>query len=276
LDYFKSFKASDGTSYSLDMVRLRCDYGNKAQELCDFLGHLASYDLRYDITYAYSFNRFKYRHLWTVKDTLDGSSWTVGLGIGDTPTVGFIEFNPNKCERSPLFKCFWEDFRMKTYKRELVRYDLAIDIPRPRSEVFLVRQGKKTYSMYQTDDGVTEYQGKRNTSGFIKVYDKTIESKLTEDLTRVELTLDRDEDIARVFPSVRMRESQYSLMEDDALGKRDALIVKLLLQTEVPQAYLRDLDYRQRKRIESHLGSRTLSLDIHSFVSVRELALSYE
>lgn len=276
MDYFKSFKASDGTTYSLDMVRLRCDFGHRAQDFTNYLGHLATYDVRFDVTYHPSFCYTKYRHLWNITDSESGCSWMVCMGIADNATFGALEFNPNKCEKSELFQGFLTSFRERTVTRELVRYDVAIDIPRPRGEVFLVRQGKRSYSLYQSDDGITEYSGKHNTSGFTKVYDKTKEAKLTEDITRVEVTLDKAQDFGKVFPQVRIRDSQQKLLVDADLDKRDKLLVKLLLMTEAPQVFLYDLDYRQRKRIEPYLGSTALPLDIKAYVSVRELALSYE
>lgn len=277
MDYHRPIKASDKTTYSLDMVRLRCDFGKRAQDFCDYLSHIASCDLRYDVQYAYSFNHFKYRHLWTVKDTLDGSSWTVGQGIADTPTCGFIEFNPNKCEKSDLFKGFWQTFADRTFNRELVRFDLAIDIPRPRSEVFLLRHTTTTYTLVVSDDGVTEYTGRRSHSGFVKVYDKTKEAHLSEDLTRVELTLDKNADPDKLFPDVRMRDNQLSLMTDASeLRKPMRLLAKLIAQSDNPQTYLSELDSRQRKKIEPYLANTALSLDLKAFHLIRQQALSYE
>ena len=115
------------------MVRLSIDFNTHSQNFCDYMTRIASVDLRYDVSYFQSFKKFSYKHLWTIKDALDDSaSWTVGLdygGVKDGVSQGFIEFNPNKCMQSPLFIEFFEVIRANSPIRELVRYDMAIDIP---------------------------------------------------------------------------------------------------------------------------------------------------
>lgn len=278
MDYFKSQKARDGTTYSIDMVRLKLDFGKKAQDFTDYMSHISTFDLRFEVEYSYSFSQFKYRHLWTVRDTLqDTASWTVGLGINKQQSVGFIEFNPNKVESSPLWRGFWQTIKDRTCIRDLVRYDLAIDIPRPRNEVYLIRQGKQTYQLVVSDGGRTEYIGQRSHNGFVKLYDKTKEANLDVDLTRLEITLDEKTDIRSVFPDVRYIGQQTELLVGcDELTRSNKALLELVLNSGSPQYYLHKLSYHMRKKIEPYLGDKALSIDTKAFNRSRELALSYE
>lgn len=280
MDYFKTFKSDISNAiYSLDMVRLNIDLGNHITDFNSFIQRISDYDLRYDVAYYPSYKAFKYRHVWSLKDTSTDYSWSIGLDLGgksEDKSKGFIEFNPNKCENSPLFQEFWQQFSLMCPSRELVRYDLAIDLPFRRGQCRLLKQNKKVYQLISSDDGFTEYLGVRSHNGFIKLYDKTIESDLDYDLTRLEITLDKDGDFTGVFPKVLIFDPQYSLdLDMSNLKPNDKVLISLLRSVEEPMFFFRQLSYEKRKKIEPYLADKVLQSDINCWYSVRSLATSY-
>lgn len=274
--------------YSLDMVRLNFDLGGFRDDFVKYLNNLSGYNTNIEIKYYSSFKQYSYRHQWTLYDLTAEKkhccaiSWTIGLDLGRDAfdsTKGFIEFNPNKCMNSPLFVDFWRYFMDCTYcGRELVRYDMAIDLSLPRDHVKLIRDGKKNYEYKHLGDGVTEYQGVRNNHGFVKVYDKMIESKLNTPLTRVELTLNNPNDLKNIFPIVWLYEypqAKMMLAEDNALSDTQFILARCIRESSNPNEYLHCLSYRIRKKIEPYLHDKVLSLDSSSAFTIYKQALSY-
>lgn len=278
--YQNQIKSKDGNTYSCDMVRLNFDMGSHTQEFVSWVNHISACDLRYEVKYFPAYSQFKYRHLWTFTDVVDGCSWSLGLDLGtsaDAKNKGYLEFNPNKCYDIPTFTEFWQIFAEYTYcGRELVRYDLAVDVPLSRHLVKLVRTGKYKYRLHIEDDGITEYTGSRNKSGFVKVYDKTKESKLDYDLTRVELTLDRDDIPTDKAPTVWLYDEQTSIQDYSQLSDTQIVLVDLIRQSDAPNVYLNRLQYRVRKKIEPYFADRVLSFDVACCNQVRQFALSFE
>lgn len=278
--YFKSYVSKDNNCiYSLDMIRLNLDFGQYIEEFMSYIQHLADYDFSYEVLYYPSYKAYKYRHLWSVTATEDDCSWSLGLDLGRSKEdvhLGFIEFNPNKCEQSKAFQKFWSTIRSQTVIRTLVRYDMAIDIPLARSQCKLQKDGKKMYQLISKSDGVTEYLGRREHNGFVKLYDKTIESDLSYPLTRLELTLDKSCMPSDVFPTVNIYDAQFGLDFDNDLSANDKVFVALLRNTDDYMFYFKNLTYRYRKKIEPYLADKVLSLDVACSNSVRCLALSYE
>lgn len=192
LTYYNKFE-KNGIIYSVDMCRYTFKLDKtKKRELEEFL--IKNYS---NIRYFQSYKHFNYRHLFTAVDD-DGATFTLGIsfnGINSSNDLNrcFIEFNPNK---SMSFVRDLIDFLNNCcYGFELVRFDFAIDIPVRRDYVFLVKD-RRDYSKYRVlqksigSFDVTEYLGQRNQNGFVRLYNKTIESNLNYDLTRLELTLE--------------------------------------------------------------------------------------
>lgn len=297
LDYFKSFPDSQGNIYSLDMIRLNIDFGHDSpgalingetygkrenlKEFMNYMRYLNEIDARYEIKYYPNFSQFKYRHLWNVSSPIDdGVSLSIGLDLGGSNEArhkGFIEFNPNKCENSAILHEFIGKVLALSVHTDLVRFDLAIDIPIDRNLVRLVREGRKHYQYIDSGNGLTEYLGQRNTSGFVKLYDKTKESNLEEQtLTRLEMTIDSKTDIEKVFPVVRINDAQLKLPVDQDLTETDKVLVALLRKEANQQFYLSQLGWRKRKKLEPYLADRVLTLDKQLAYKVKTLADYYE
>lgn len=280
LPYFKPVLAlSKSCIYSCDNVRLNVDFSDCVKFFVYYLEEISAKDLRFEVKHYDSFKPFSYRHLWTFKDTLTECSWTIGLQLSEKAedrTKGFIDFNPNKCMSSDLFSEFWAKFDVWTKYRELVRWDFAIDFHEDRSCFRLVRDSKKTYELIQSDDGTTEYLGLRNHSGRIKLYDKTKESHLNGEWTRLELTLDSKTSALSIFPTVYYTNSQQSILDMSELSSTQRVLVQALRESDSFSVYFQQLDRHTRKKIEPYLADTTLSLDQYAYSEVHSVALSFE
>lgn len=277
--YFKSFSDDDGYLYSLDMVRLNLDFGSRSEDFVRYMENLSAYDLGVEITYFSSLKAFQYRHLWTVAFPDHDVSFALGLdinGSSENKNKGFIEFNPNKLSHIDKFTYIIGNIWNFTCVRELVRYDLAIDIPLDRKDVKLIRTKGKNYQFFVKTDGITEYLGVRSHNGFVKVYDKTKEASLDYPLTRVEITLDRKADFIKVFPLIWLYDTQYHMLLDESLSDTQRTLIKCLRQCENPNWFLSDLNRHIKKKIEPYLADKTLSLNVNCALNVKTLALSYE
>ena len=277
MKYYKCFYDSDGFIYSLDMIRLNLDFGNRTSDFVNYIQNLNDYGDNVEVNYNPSLKSFQYRHLWTV--ACDHVSFCIGLELNnftaDSKNKGFVEFNPNKCENSETFRQIKDRIFSYTWSREVVRYDMAIDVPYKRESVKMLRKGKKNYHFMMTEGGITEYSGMRSHSGFIKVYDKTKESELSYDLTRIELTLDPQTSVEKVFPTIFLYDEQYKLLLSDDLSETQKVLIKAIRQDENPNWYYNELPYKMRKKIEPYLADKVLSLDKSCSVQVRLLAFTY-
>lgn len=94
-----------------------------------------------------------------------------------------LEVNPNKHWGKPVLHDLFSIINKFCIDATLNRYDYAIDIPCKMSDVQVFNTLKEK-GLYKG----TRYFGQRNKDGFCRIYDKTKESNLDIDLTRVEHT----------------------------------------------------------------------------------------
>lgn len=231
---------------------------------------------------------YHYLYALTIEDNYNKCSFTIGIGLNcksENKNRGFIEFNPNKCFQLTQFTLFFNGFCERCCSFSLVRYDCAIDIPLKRSQVKLIRNFRCNYE-YLVENlregqvlnkSVTEYQGRRNHNKFTKLYDKTAESKLDYDLTRIEFTFDKEEVQFDNLPSFYVYDEKI-LQDYDftKLSNNDLVVVDLLRNSPDINYYLKNLSYRFRKKIEPYLNDLVLKVDFDLLMSVRDLALSFE
>ena len=277
--YWKSFTDDNGFIYSLDNVRLNLDFGSpeNASKITHLMEHVDTYSDQVSLKFYHSLRNFTYRYLYTLSS---GSvSFTVGvgfLGTGKEQPLGFLDFNPNKVQPVPVLSELLQKVLDFSFSAELVRYDLAIDMPFSRSSCKLIRQGKKLYTYMIKDDGVTEYSGRRSHSGFIKLYDKTIESGLDFPLTRLEITLDKSADLESFFPEVWIYDTQNSLLLSQDLSNTQKVLVDLIRQSEIPSSFFCKLDRMTRAKIRPYCTDKVLALYSPAWFQVKSLAFSYE
>ena len=104
---------------------------------------------------------------------------------------------------------------------EVARWDLAVDVPFDRSNLHLKKDRRKYELHEHSYNDRTEYLGVRNSVGRVKVYNKTVESKLDYLLSRIEVTCgslnvytDKDK-FDRILPDVLLLENQQNFLLAD-------------------------------------------------------------
>lgn len=244
--------------YSCDMVRFAIDI---RKDCSDKFASRFCADTRIDVQiYPVSFTPFRYRQLITVNTGYG----IVSMGIGfngcagsDDLLRGFIEFNPNKC--FPEWRNEFIDICGWCTKVEPTRIDLAIDIPIERTCCSLVKDIRLYEYQEKSSDDFTEYLGKRNTCGRVKLYNKAKEQKLSYPLTRLEITTECDmKEFEKHIPQVVIsKEGQIDFLHADMseLSANDRVTVQLLntLNLNDRKIWLRKYSYRFQKKIEKYI-----------------------
>lgn len=237
------FEKDGNITYSIDNIRLIFDlqyeYNYKM-----FCLEIDKYRCYYDensavkVTYYHSNKAYTYENLFVFKN-VDGNSFSIGFNLvkpGKNDFSGFVDFNPNKVGDWEYFQIFYDSVFAYFKDVKIKRFDLAIDIPIAREFVKLIKD-RRSYH-YLQDRSITEYLGKRNNHNFVKLYDKAYESNLEYDLTRLEITIDPDEQI--IFPDIRIHKLQEELCLV-SLTPTDKVMLQLLDQVSDPFRYIQQL-----------------------------------
>ena len=252
--YHDAIGVGSGSFASLDMLRLRLHFSKDGGEYLDERASLFPVLCRYS-SYTAKIKPGGWRSLHTFG--FDETSAALGIGWMDTGCrvdmcTGFLEFNPNKLGDDPEFKRLWGLISPHVKAAEVVRYDLAVDVPITRNTVRLQKDGRK-YKQ-ELSSSLTEYLGCRNVSGYVKLYDKTEESGLDVPRTRVELTCDGTwtvEKVGEKWPTV------YRVSVDDDVRGITRVAVMLMAEKIKDgggvEDYLKMLDHKTRKRVRSFL-----------------------
>lgn len=277
--YWYSFQDSTDAVCSLDMVRLKLRFrgdrsGIEFDERAAKLPIISEYQ-----SWVARVKPGGWRCLHTFG--FGDSSATVGVGLMSKNcsidmSVGFLEFNPNKVGDSEGFRQLLVYLRRYVASGELVRYDLAVDVPVSRPKLRLAKDGRK-YKC-EISSSLTEYLGRRNAGGYVKVYDKAAESKLDTDLTRIELTCDAGwsvENIRAKWPTV------YGLRKDVGAGltKSAALAVRLMATVielgSVIEPELMDFDPKTRKKYRDALMGAKVDFPLSGAAAVLMQAVEW-
>lgn len=155
-------------------------------------------------------------------------------------------------------------------RRTTKRYDLAVDIPVPRQDAFIVKDSR-AYIERRHGQEWTQYLGaKSSTVGRSKLYNKSVEAGLDYPLTRLEVTLDPATPYEKVnFPAVYYLENLQMCFSDhkatdterfimnalfqgcgtlDQLGRRTREKIKVLMADHVKKVEISREDYEQMIR----------------------------
>lgn len=258
MKYYSSYHFIDllGNDYSCDMLRLSFIFRE------DCVDKLVSYfcsSCRLDcVVYPVCLIDWKYKNL--VKVNCGESSLVIGIGFNgalrEDSLKGFCEFNPNKC--MPHFSSDLDFLLSCSSECKVVRFDLAIDIHVPRSCVVLDKDSRIYSLKMRNRQDITEYLGVRNSGGFVKLYNKTIESNLDYSLTRLEITSECDfEKMCSHLPVINVVQDtgQLSFLNFSSLNDTDIVLVKLLLDIEPNKRllYLSQLGRGKRQKIAPYL-----------------------
>lgn len=182
-----------------------------------------------------SFRPGTFREQFTIQHQ-DGTSFWLGAVLnGKKAEWGRcrLDFNPNKVAQHTVFQTLLSFLITNTrpMHRTVKRFDLAIDIPVDRFSVFLVKDAR-AYIERRHGQEWTQYLGaKSSTVGRVKLYNKTVESKLDYPLSRLELTLDPAvayEDLP--WPSVYFLKTTQMQMDEFRATETERFILNALLQ----------------------------------------------
>lgn len=203
------------------------------------------------------------RYNYTVNCSI--SSYTVGispnwiLGNRDVDIVR-LDYNPNKIQ-SEILGVFQRLSNLAT-SICIKRMDLAIDYKIKRRDVYLVKDNRQYKTIVNSIEDRTEYLGKRNNHGSVKLYNKTIEAKLDYDLTRFEITFDfnKRNEVKNYYPNYVYISENIQFEIDTKLSNTDKVL--LLACLDNPD-YINMLEYRKQKKIRSLIGSYSPNLEFN-------------
>lgn len=254
--------------YSCDMMRFKLNF--RQDEIANLVTTFDSY-MRLDVkTYPLCTQKFKFRNLVVID--YNYSTMTLGIGFNgvgsDSMFEGFVEFNPNKCFQNK--QCL-QDLKFifsSCWSVDLLRWDFAIDVPVERYRVKLVKDSRRFQCVRNSAEDYTEYLGVRSHLGFVKVYNKKLESDLLQDLTRVEITMPdllvSGEDFSRYFPVVYIQKLQNEMnFESNNLNDTEKVLIELLQTVQNPDAYVKRLGRLMRKKIENHVYADCDRLEVN-------------
>ena len=261
------FKDKNDYVYSCDNIRLKALLGD--DEECEhnfkkFFDNPCNLRVSDVIT---RLSQGKYRYMWNV--SCNKTSYTVLYwfnGFDSNPDYRryvVIDFNPNKMNSDELLEI--SNLLRWLVEVEIVRFDLAVDLPLERKFVHLIKDNRTYEYQDHNENGITEYLGTRNNANYVKVYDKKRESSLDEAMTRVELTCSSSlSESVKHFPSVLIEHEQISLelLEYDDLNSTQIAMVSALKTLNVSdrERFLKSLNYRMRKRLSPYVLADTYEL----------------
>lgn len=195
IQYYEPLQLDNGYIVSCDGVRIKFQIAkNLASEFSQYIfmslrsdiesfpirTTLASFKQMATITYASNVTM-------TLGYCFNGATRIAENGL-DNFYVGYLDFNLNKVG---AYERFWADYRyIKSCCDyfEVMRTDIALDIPLERNR-FVLEKDKRVYHLTAYSNiNKTENLGRRNNIGYIKVYNKQLESGLDYPLTRIEVT----------------------------------------------------------------------------------------
>lgn len=184
-----------------------------------------------------------------------------------------LEVNPNKHYDKPIFQGFIEFLKEWCTSGYMNKHDYAIDVPLEPTMV-KVYGSRKEPGLHKG----TRYWGQRNKHGYLKIYDKQKESRLEGSMTRIEHTLCNKEPIS--FENVYI--TKFGALSDD-INSLDAvnraiveMIIVLKKHNEDYEEYIKDLNYRRRKKIEPFIAGNSEKLVYNENIHNKLLESIYE
>lgn len=270
--YWYTYTDDCGNIYSIDSVRVTFTIPRRNEnKFNNFLNHFDRTDIQ-ELMRCYA--PYKYHYMYRISYTDAETSLIVGFGINcGSPNDGFLDFNPNKLLTHESNKAISDLNRLLAISSyyDIRRWDLAIDIPCKREDVHLIKDRRTKTCLLNSDKYIlrinstpdsTEYLGHRNSEGFIKLYNKTRESDLSTDLTRLEITFGDtetesklNEQMSKYLPLVTYPNSAYTL-DHTALRPDERWKIHAILASENREALILELkrnNYHIWKKIKPYV-----------------------
>lgn len=277
---FDAFSDPSGVTCSLDMVRIKLGFdGAEGGEECS--GRVCTFAHCDDYASYTSKVRPGGVHVLHVL-VFGDTSCTLGMGqMGGNSKIdyskGFIEFNPNKLGDLEGFGAWIQWLRPWVARSQLSRFDLAVDLAAARNSVRLSKSSLNGRAVYSAtvSDSLTEYLGKRNNPGFVKVYDKAAELGVTGDLTRIELTCSGDwslDGIKRYWPKVYRPSFDCGGLTSVTAALLSSLSVSVDNGLSIEQ-FLVGLDRKTRSKIRAALCSDPIPFPFEGAGNILKQAL---
>ena len=171
-----------------------------------------------------------------------------------------LEFNPNKVLPCPFFEKMLGLLKRYTVpgRVKLKSWDLSIDFPLNRLGVSLVRDKRMYQLVTKSDLDRTEYLGVRHSDGFCKLYNKTIESGLDNDVTRFEISLSSVKYLTIQMKMPKLLILHNSQMSFDVLSNLSQNQVVLLELLSIHPDFLQKLDKRGRSKYRACLDKMSV------------------
>ena len=262
LKYFSEIRENNKI-YSCDMVRISfCTDRKRADELERYINSECACRIDVEIFPTDTrFKRFKY-FVNFIYD--DGAIMKCGFGFNGAKAEdnyrGFLEFNPNKVAD---FSQFQKDYmflwnRFGNY--DVPRVDIAVDLLNACHDKVFVRKDNRRYKLDAgSPQDKTEYLGRRNAVGRVKVYNKAIESKLSYSLTRIEITTEPNLDafrrhIPQVYNfGVSVQQSLFSMLNSTDMVLLSLLYAAITENRDNGMMWFNSLGKDKRKKLKPFL-----------------------
>lgn len=258
----------DGATYSIDMVRLKLDFSCE-KNIQAFGNWLSSPNHMFVEMYPVSFKAYGYRNLFRITCSND-FSFVVGLSFNgnnkDAYYLGFMEFNPNKVACEEEFQEVMSMLRVYCFCAEVVRWDLAVDVE-VRRDICVLHKDKRTYQLIQNSAlDKDEKLGQRNKAGYVKLYNKGLESDLDVDMTRLEITVNGNmnyQDFVKILPKVDVKGDQQILNPYLSLNGTDLVLYELLMKCDLEerQSYIKRLGRNKADKLKPYLRGSVFDSD---------------
>lgn len=262
----------DNVVYSIDMLIVDFNFLFVDGEslINTFLLHIErNLDLQFDNWISTKFATFRSNFSFKISD--DVSFW-VGVGfngsdLSDTFKAR-IEFNPNKVFNTYDFRFVFNLLHKMSKSCSIKRFDVAIDYPMLRENCYLIKDNRKYREDRRSYKDRTQYLGTRNNHGFVKLYNKMVESKLNYALTRLEITVDYQSNkyshFVTLLPEVYVLEDLQLAFDELGLNDTDRFILYSIVDN---LDNIKMLGRGKRKKIECILSKYTqkLKVDIDTY-----------
>lgn len=260
MNYYRPLQTPDGLTLSIDGLVI--DYYLSDPKDRDELAQMLS---ELDFRYAVNSRHWQSLRIGTFRENLtltfaDGSSFYIGLGLNEVkPNFGRvrIDVNPNKCVHHQVFQIVlgYLNRKCRSFRTTVRRFDLAIDLEADRADVELLKDHRAYTEIRKSQTDRTQYLGTRSAGGRIKLYNKSIESKLKgPPLTRLELTIDP----ATAYKDIRwpkayvIKTRQAQLDELTHLTDTERALLDGILAGSID---LTRLGRKARLKLEQYMGS---------------------
>lgn len=260
IQYYQEIRDGDSIC-SIDMVRLSLDFSSEIR--IQTFGNWLSNPFRHMFVemYPLSTRAFSFRNLFKITCS-NNCSFVIGLSFNgvdkDSYYRGFMEFNPNKVAREREFREVFSMLQEHCFCAEISRWDLAVDVNVSRDRCVLRKDKRKRALVENSLLDKTEYLGQRSKSGYVKLYNKTIESDLGYDDTRLEITVDGKfvyDDFVKILPRVDVRGDQQDLDPYLNLSGTDLVLYELLMRCDLTERreYLKRLGRRKSEILKPYV-----------------------